>query len=35
MAILGHSSVTATRGYAHIDQTLTRNAMKALDQLLG
>jgi integrase len=34
MAILGHVSVTATRGYAHIDQTITRQAMTALDQLL-
>ncbi len=35
MAILGHSSVTATRGYAHIDQALTRKAMTALDDLLS
>lgn len=34
MQILGHSSVTATRGYAHIDQTLARQAMTALHQLL-
>lgn len=34
MAILGHVSLTATRGYAHIDQTITRQAMAALDQLL-
>jgi integrase len=35
MQILGHVSVTAHRGYVYIDQTRTRDAMKALDQLLG
>lgn len=34
MQILGHVSITATRGYAHVDQTLARQAMTALDQLL-
>lgn len=35
MQILGHSSAAAQRGYAHIDQTLARRAMTALDQLLS
>lgn len=35
MAILGHVSITAHRGYAHVDQTMTRQAMTALDQLLA
>lgn len=34
MAILGHNSATVTRAYAHIDHTLTRKAMTALDGLL-
>jgi integrase len=35
MQILGHVSVTAHRGYVYRDQTQTRQAMTALDQLLG
>jgi integrase len=35
MAILGQVSLTAHRSYVYIDQSRTRDAMKALDQLLG
>jgi integrase len=35
MAILGHVSVTAQRAYAHVDVSLARQHMTALDQLLG
>jgi integrase len=34
MAIMGHSSVAAHRGYAHVDQTLTRAALGELGKLL-
>jgi site-specific recombinase XerD len=33
--ILGHTSVSAQRGYAHVDRTLARQATTALDQLLA
>lgn len=33
--ILGHISVSARRGYAHVDRTLARQATTALDQLLA
>jgi integrase len=35
MAILGHSSVAMARNYAHVDQTLTRDALGQLDALLS
>lgn len=34
MAILGHVSISATRGYAHVNKALERQAMTALDSLL-
>lgn len=34
MSILGHTSITAHRGYAHVDKSLARQAMTALDGLL-
>ena len=34
MLIMGQSSVVAHRGYAHIDQTLSREAVKKLDMLI-
>lgn len=34
MQILGHTSVQVTRGYAHVDQAMAREAMKALGHLL-
>ena len=34
MQILGHTSVQVTRGYAHVDQSLAREAMRSLDNLL-
>ncbi len=35
MAILGHSVITTTRGYAHVDQTLARAAMERLGERLA
>lgn len=35
MQLLGHSSVAAHRGYAHVDQTLTRAALGELGKLLA
>jgi integrase len=35
MTILGHTSITAHRGYAYVDKSITRQAMTALDGLLG
>jgi integrase len=35
MQILGHTSVQVTRGYAHVDQSLAREAMKSLGNLLS
>lgn len=35
MAILGHTTVSVTRGYAHADVSLQRQAMTALDDLLA
>ena len=35
MQILGHTSVQVTRGYAHVDQSLAREAMRSLDNLLS
>ncbi|GGF38771.1 site-specific integrase [Williamsia phyllosphaerae] len=35
MALMGHSSVAAHRGYAHVDQALSRQALGTLDQLMG
>lgn len=35
MQILGHTSVTAHRAYAHVDQTVAREAMTNLNQLLA
>jgi integrase len=35
MQILGHTSVQVTRGYAHVDQKLAREAMRSLDNLLS
>jgi integrase len=34
MQIMGQSSVVAHRGYAHVDQTLTREAVGHLTQLM-
>ncbi|MGC5258393.1 tyrosine-type recombinase/integrase [Gordonia sp. DT218] len=34
MAILGHSSAAMARNYAHVDQTLTREALSQLDSML-
>jgi integrase len=35
MQLLGHSSVAAHRGYAHVDQTLTRAALGELSKLIA
>lgn len=35
MDILGHTSITAHRGYAHVDKSIARQAMTALDGLLS
>jgi integrase len=35
MAILGHAGAQVQRAYAHVDQTVARKAMAALDQLLS
>lgn len=35
MAILGHSTAAMARNYAHVDQTLTRDALGQLDSLLA
>lgn len=35
MALMGHSSAASQRGYIHVDHTVTRRGLKALDGLLG